>query len=219
MTNTSKLSKLAIALISSATLGSVMLAGNNSKVNADEIYTVKAGDTLSEISAKFGLNDYNGLAKSNHIKDVNVIEVGQKLVITDNGNVKQATTKDVQTLPEVDKSANNTQSNNSQKQAPAQQAPARTQDATNNASTTNVGGSASSVANAMAAKTGVSASTWQRIIMRESGGNGNISNASSGAYGYFQLLGHGEHAGMSAAEQVNMAASVYHAHGLAAWGE
>lgn len=55
--------------------------------------------------------------------------------------------------------------------------------------------------------------------MRESGGNANVSNASSGAYGLFQLLGHGEHAGMSVAEQINMATNVYNAQGLSAWGE
>lgn len=71
----------------------------------------------------------------------------------------------------------------------------------------------------MAAKTGVSAATWQQIINRESGGNANAVNASSGAYGYFQLLGHGEHAGMSASEQVNMAADVYKAQGMSAWSE
>ena len=76
-----------------------------------------------------------------------------------------------------------------------------------------------SVAQQMAAKTGVSAATWQQIINRESGGNANAVNASSGAYGYFQLLGHGEHAGMSAEEQVNMAANVYKAQGMSAWSE
>ncbi|AEV94906.1 LysM peptidoglycan-binding domain-containing protein [Pediococcus claussenii] len=238
MTIKSKFSKLSIALLSTATMGAALIA-NTGNANADEIYTVKSGDTLSAISAKFGLDGYQGLATANKIKDVNVIYVGQKLVVTDNGSIKQATSSEVKSLPEVSKNANAegtttnatatqsnatsssaTSTNTTTNAAPAPKAATtNTSASTSNASTSNVGGSVSSVAAAMAAKTGTSAATWQRIIMRESGGNANIANSSSGAYGYFQLLGHGEHSGMSAAEQVNMAAQVYNAQGMAAWGE
>lgn len=44
------------------------------------IYTVKAGDTLSEIGAKYGIN-YMKIAKDNNIANPNLIYVGQKLVI------------------------------------------------------------------------------------------------------------------------------------------
>ena len=79
------------------------------------------------------------------------------------------------------------------------------------------GATGSSAAQEMAKRTGVSASTWEHIIARESNGNPNARNA-SGAYGLFQLLGHGEHAGMSVSDQVNMATKVYNAQGLSAWG-
>ncbi|QDJ24583.1 LysM peptidoglycan-binding domain-containing protein [Pediococcus pentosaceus] len=102
-----KLSKLSIALLSGAALGAAMITTTSSSANADEIYTVKSGDTLSEISYAFGLNgDYNSLAKANNIKDANIIEVGQKLVITNSGDIKKATKLEVNTLPEVAKNAN-----------------------------------------------------------------------------------------------------------------
>ena len=102
-----KLSKLSIALLSGAALGAAMITTTSSSANADEIYTVKSGDTLSEISYAFGLNgDYNSLAKANNIKDANIIEVGQKLFITNSGDIKKATKSEVNTLPEVAKNTN-----------------------------------------------------------------------------------------------------------------
>ena len=102
-----KLSKLSIALLSGAALGAAMITTTSSSANADEIYTVKSGDTLSEISYAFGLNgDYNSLAKANNIKDANIIEVGQELVITNSGDIKKATKSEVNTLPEVAKNTN-----------------------------------------------------------------------------------------------------------------
>lgn len=55
---------------------------------------------------------------------------------------------------------------------------------------------------------GYSASEWAYIINAESGGSLTATNASSGAYGAFQLLGHGEYSGMTLAEQINMAAAL-----------
>lgn len=52
---------------------------------------------------------------------------------------------------------------------------------------------------------GYSASEWAYIISRESGGNVSAMNASSGAYGALQLLGHGEYQGMPLSEQAQMA--------------
>lgn len=102
----SKFSKLSIALLSGAAIGAAMITTGGS-ANADEIYTVKSGDTLSEISYAFGLNgDYNSLAKANNIKDANIIEVGQKLVITNSGDIKKATKSEDNTLPEVAKNTN-----------------------------------------------------------------------------------------------------------------
>lgn len=207
----SKFSKLSIALLSGAAIGAAMITTSGS-ASADEIYTVKSGDTLSEISYAFNLNgDYNSIAKANNIKDVNVITVGQKLVITNSGNIKKATKSDVKSLPEVAK--NSTAAEAATTSAASTTTSSAASTSNSSASTTSSNVSASGAAQAMAQRTGVSASTWQAIINRESGGNPNATNASSGAYGLFQLLGHGEHQGMSVSEQVDMAVSVYNAAG------
>ena len=87
------------------------VAATTAVANADTVYTVQSGDTLSGISMKFAkdTNNVNELAQKNNIKDVNVIYVGQKLLITSDGQIEQATAKQVATLP----SANNTANTNS----------------------------------------------------------------------------------------------------------
>ncbi|RZI48893.1 transglycosylase [Lactococcus kimchii] len=68
------------------------------------------------------------------------------------------------------------------------------------------------LANYMASSTansaGYSASEWAYIITHESNGVVNSVNASSGAYGAFQLLGHGEYSGMPLSEQIAMASKL-----------
>ena len=68
------------------------------------------------------------------------------------------------------------------------------------------------LANYMASNTanaaGYSASEWAYIITHESNGMADSVNSSSGAYGAFQLLGHGEYAGMTLAEQIAMASKL-----------
>lgn len=55
---------------------------------------------------------------------------------------------------------------------------------------------------------GYSASEWAYIFEKESNGSLTATNASSGAYGVFQLLGHGEYAGMTLGEQIAMASKL-----------
>ena len=50
-----------------------------------------------------------------------------------------------------------------------------------------------------------SAEKWASIIYRESNGRVDAQNASSGAYGVLQLLGHGEYRGMTLGAQLQMA--------------
>ncbi len=123
------------------------VAATTAVANADTVYTVQSGDTLSEISMKFAkdTNHVNELAQKNNIKDVNMIYVGQKLLITSDGQIEQATAKQAATLP----SANNTANNNN----------------SSNANSTY----ASSVSGSDAA-----AKAW--IAARESGGNYNARN-------------------------------------------
>ena len=50
------------------------------KPNNSVTYVVKAGDTLSGIGARYGV-DYNKIARDNNIANPNLIYVGQKIVI------------------------------------------------------------------------------------------------------------------------------------------
>ncbi|YAB13716.1 LysM peptidoglycan-binding domain-containing protein [Lactiplantibacillus plantarum] len=67
----------------------------------------------------------------------------------------------------------------------------------------------------MQSRTGVSASTWNTIITRESNWNSTVKNStSSGAYGLFQNM---HISSGSVEDQVNAAVSLYNAQGMAAW--
>lgn len=68
----------------------------------------------------------------------------------------------------------------------------------------------------MASRTGVSESTWNTIITRESNWEPTVVNASSGAYGLFQNM-HISSGDVDA--QIDAAVSLYNTQGLAAWGE
>lgn len=98
----------------SATLGAAALgvAATASVANADTVYTVQSGDTLSGISQKFANSNslVDSLAKNNNIQNINMIYVGQQLLIKDNGEITQATQAQAQTLP----SANTTSTASSQ---------------------------------------------------------------------------------------------------------
>lgn len=98
----------------SATLGAAALgvAATASVANADTVYTVQSGDTLSGISQKFANSNslVDSLAKNNNIQNINLIYVGQQLLIKDNGEITQATQAQAQNLP----SANTTSTASSQ---------------------------------------------------------------------------------------------------------
>ncbi|MBP5808156.1 LysM peptidoglycan-binding domain-containing protein [Lactiplantibacillus argentoratensis] len=66
----------------------------------------------------------------------------------------------------------------------------------------------------MQSRTGVSASTWNTIITRESNWNTTVKNSTSGAYGLFQNM---HISSGSVEDQVNAAVSLYNAQGMAAW--
>ena len=78
------------------------------------------------------------------------------------------------------------------------------------------GAEGAAAAQEMARRTGVSASTWEHIIARESNGQVNARNA-SGASGLFQTMpGWGSTATVQ--DQINAATRAYKAQGLSAWG-
>ncbi|KRN59505.1 LysM peptidoglycan-binding domain-containing protein [Limosilactobacillus secaliphilus] len=134
----------------SATLGAVVLGISTATAvaSADTIYTVKEGDTLYSISQKFNHDGslVNALASQNHLKDINMIHVGDKLLIKSNGQIKPATKQDVK-------------NNQSQSKAPAQN-----NNNNNNSNSSNSNLSASDAA----------AKEW--IAQRESGGSYTAQN-------------------------------------------
>lgn len=83
-----------------ATLGAVALGVTSTAVvaNADMVYTVKSGDTLSSISYKFAKDNslINEIAKDNNLSDVNHLQVGQKLLIKGDGEISTMNTPNTQ---------------------------------------------------------------------------------------------------------------------------
>ena len=79
-------------LTTAATLGIAAfgIAADSTVASADTTYTVQAGDTLSSISQKFANSSVDKLAQDNNIQNVNLIYVGQQLLIKDNGETTQA---------------------------------------------------------------------------------------------------------------------------------
>lgn len=97
-----KFNKKAIQ-VTAAVAGAVALGtlASATTASADSIYTVQSGDTLSGISIKLGhdLTYVDTLAQNNSIANKDLIYVGQKLLIKDNGEVTSATSEEVATLP------------------------------------------------------------------------------------------------------------------------
>ena len=154
-----------------------------------ESYTVKSGDTLSEI-AKEKNTSVEKLVELNKIENPDFIKVGQIL--------------------ELDKEKRSKISTTTTYKAATYNAPATTttysQPATANRSSNVV------LPNEL---TGVPASTWEHIIARESNGQVNAYNP-SGARGLFQTMpGWGSTATVN--DQIQAAYRAYKAQGLSAW--
>jgi LysM repeat protein len=149
----------------SATLGVAALgvAATASVANADTVYTVQSGDTLSGISQKFANNTnlVDSLAKNNNIQNINLIYVGQQLLIKDDGEITQATPQQAQTLPSANTNASNTTNTN---------ASANTDSSASSQATTTSGSDAD-------------AKAW--IANRESSGSYTAQNGNY--YGKYQL--------------------------------
>ncbi len=191
-----KAAKITAAIAGAVALGTVATA---TTASADSIYTVQAGDTLSGISYKLGhdLTFVDTLASNNQIADKNVIYVGQKLVIKDDGEVAPATAQQVATLPSATSQNTATQTQSQASQATAQPtSAAATQAQTAAATNTNTTSYSSSVSGNDAA-----AKAW--IAARESGGSYTATN---GQYiGKYQLSASYLNGDYSAANQERVA--------------
>lgn len=213
---TNKLKATIVTLAPMALLFASTVASTVSAEQVEKTYTVKEGDTLSQIAKEqFGSEEYaDELAYVNNVKDIDLIFAGEVLkldgvkeaVVPVNYHVKglEATT------PSQEISQPVTYSN------VTYATPAQTYTVTPVLSNGNTAGEIGSYAAAqMEARTGVSASTWEYIIARESNGQVNAYNP-SGASGLFQTMpGWGSTATVE--DQINAATAAYNAQGLSAW--
>ncbi|MCW6126607.1 LysM peptidoglycan-binding domain-containing protein [Lactiplantibacillus plantarum] len=112
-------------------------------------------------------------------------------------------------------SASSTQSAASQASSSASSSAASSTASTTSTTSSYTGSNLKSyVLSQMQSRTGVSASTWNTIITRESNWNSTVKNSTSGAYGLFQNM---HISSGSVEDQVNAAVSLYNAQGMAAW--
>lgn len=190
----SKAIKFLVATLGAATMG---ILGVTATANADSIYTVQSGDTLSSISYKFANNTsmVNTLATKNNISDINFILVGQKLYISDSGQITQATKQEVATTPAATQSTTTTASQSSTTQKASTTTASTTTASTTSAST--------STATNSTATSGSDASAKAWIAARESGGSYTARN---GQYvGKYQLSASYLNGDYSAANQERVA--------------
>ena len=190
-----------------ATAATLFLTGVVAKADT---YTVKAGDTLSKI-AKEKSTTVESLIKLNKLENPDLIFENQVLELGDTKANKKA--------PAVAAAPGPATQTNQVAPAPvatitvpAPSANYSTYDSTPVLANGNTAGETGTYAAArMAELTGVSASTWEAIIARES----NAYNA-SGASGLFQTMpGWGSTATVE--DQIQSAYNAYNAQGLSAW--
>ena len=190
-------------------------------VASAESYTVKAGDTLSEI-AESKKTTVERLVELNKISNPDFIMTGQVLELGDLKDVAKQTTSAPAVSPAtpapVTPAAPVATETPVTTETPAV---AATSDYSAYSSDVvlangNTPGAVGSYAAArMAEMTGVSASTWENIIARESNGQVDAYNP-SGASGLFQTMpGWGSTATVE--DQIQAAYRAYSAQGLSAW--
>lgn len=135
-------------LVTLGAFGGLAVAGT--VANADQVYTVKSGDTLSEIATNFNTT-VDTLAQANSIANVNVISVGQQLDIpTENtqnnvqpqaNQVSQQSVAQQSVVQPIQQQATTQQTN-------TQVAQSQTQATTSNQGGSNLGSAAEQIAQA-----------------------------------------------------------------------
>lgn len=225
-----KLNKKALKL--TATVAGAVALGTVAttvSANADSIYTVKSGDTLSGISCQFGHDSafVDTLASDNNIANKNLIYVGQKLVIKDDGEITSATASQVASLPSASASSTSqaqTDSASAASQAAAseaaasaaaasqaalqsQQAASQTAAATSTAYTTMAATSTTTSTSSTSSYTSSLSSSEEAakewIVQKESGGSYTAQNGNY--YGKYQLSSSYLNGDTSAANQEKVA--------------
>jgi hypothetical protein len=179
-----------------AGLGAGLTAAASGAAFAAETYTVKSGDTLSEIAYERGL-DWHELAKLNRLADPDLILVGQQLKLDGTASAAAAEPRRTTKPPTVKKKAERTEKK-------------RTKRTTR--SSERGGGSASMSA------------AWRKLVECESSGNPRAVNP-AGYYGLFQfdlqtwrsVGGTGNPADASASEQYMRAKRLYAERGAQPW--
>lgn len=203
-----------ILATSAAALG-LFVAGTVS-ADASTTYTVKSGDSVWAISQKFD-STINAIENANNIQG-HLILPGQNLTIPDGTSTSTQTAATTNTQANTQAAA----TTNTQQAATTSQATTNTNTNTNSQASTTSSSSSSYtgsnmkeyVLSQMSSRTGVSASTWNAIIQRESNWQANVVNSTSGAYGLFQNM---HISSGSVEDQVNAAVSLYNQQGMAAW--
>lgn len=225
-----KLNKKALKL--TATVAGAVALGTVAttvSANADSIYTVKSGDTLSGISCQFGHDSafVDTLASDNNIANKNLIYVGQKLVIKDDGEITSATASQVASLPSASASSTSqaqTDSASAASEAAAseaaasaaaasqaalqsQQAASQTAAATSTAYTTMAATSTTTSTSSTSSYTSSLSSSEEAakewIVQKESGGSYTAQNGNY--YGKYQLSSSYLNGDTSAANQEKVA--------------
>lgn len=172
-----KLNKKALKL--TATVAGAVALGTVAttvSANADSIYTVKSGDTLSGISCQFG-HDYafvDTLASNNNIANKNLIYVGKKLVIKDDGEITSATASQVASLPSA--SASSTSQAQTDSASAASQASSTASD---QASADSLAAAQSAAAASQAAAQSAAATSTAYTTMAATSTNTSTSSTSS----------------------------------------
>lgn len=204
-----------------ALVGASLLVGQQVQAST---YTVKSGDNVSKIAKKKyhsqSLDAIETIVQANHLANRDLIFVGDKLKLPKKIKKFKAV---AQAPVQVNSSKSYTpvQSTQTVQQQQPQQNVASQQSNSTTSTNTNPNSTSGSdlhsyVTNRMASETGVSASTWEKIISRESNWNANVVN-SSGHYGLFQLDGSYNKHGNSVEGQIQDAVDLFRKQGLNAW--
>ncbi|HEY3508776.1 MULTISPECIES: transglycosylase family protein [Kribbella] len=184
--------------ISIAGLGAGITAAGAASAFAADNYTVKAGDTLSQIAQANGAN-WQELARINHLQDPNLILIGQTLTL--DGTPSASEDQAPRITPKAETRKSDTKKSDSYRTSRSADRPKAS-----NGGKANLSGA------------------WAKVANCESSGNPRAVN-SGGYYGLFQfdlqtwrsVGGSGNPTNASAGEQLMRAKKLYSQRGASPW--